>query len=92
MTGTLPVTATGCAACGAACESPLVCTECGVISEIPSDFERTRYLLSAYGGSEREKPLRKREFQSEVMEFDQTAAKARLWRRKVDELRGLRGH
>jgi DnaJ-domain-containing protein 1 len=40
-------------------------------------IERARYLLTAYGGSEREKPLRKREFQSEVMEFDRSAMKAR---------------
>jgi len=39
--------------------------------------ERAQYLLISYGGVEREKPLRKREFQSEVMEFEQTAAKAR---------------
>lgn len=40
-------------------------------------FERAHYLLTAYGGSKREKPARKREFQSEVMEIDATAAKAR---------------
>jgi DnaJ-domain-containing protein 1 len=40
-------------------------------------IERAKYLLTAYGGSEREKPLRKREFQSEVMEFDRSATKAR---------------
>lgn len=40
-------------------------------------IERARYLLTAYGGSEREKPLRKREFGSEVMEFDRAAMKAR---------------
>jgi len=40
-------------------------------------IERAKYLLTAYGGSEREKPLRKREFQSEVMEFDRSAMKAR---------------
>ena len=40
-------------------------------------IERARYLLTAYGGSEREKPVRKREFQSEVMEFDRSAARAR---------------
>ena len=39
--------------------------------------ERAQYLLIAYGGAEREKPLRKREFQSEVMEFDRSAAAAR---------------
>ena len=39
--------------------------------------ERAQYLLISYGGVEREKPLRKREFQSEVMEFEQMAAKAR---------------
>lgn len=106
-------------------------------------LERARYLLTSFGGVERERPLRKREFQSEVMEFDQAAvnarregdsarlasvvleaeeklasaivaagqsftrlerslaeevssaadalAEARLWRRKVDELRGLLG-
>ena len=40
-------------------------------------FERGRYLLTAYGGSEREKPARKREFQSEVMEIDAAAVTAR---------------
>jgi DnaJ-domain-containing protein 1 len=40
-------------------------------------IERARYLLAAYGGSEREKPIRKREFQSEIMEFDRSATKAR---------------
>jgi DnaJ-domain-containing protein 1 len=40
-------------------------------------IERAKYLLTAYGGSEREKPLRKREFQSEIMEFDRSATKAR---------------
>ena len=40
-------------------------------------IERARYLLTAYGGSEREKPVRKREFQSEVMEFNSSASKAR---------------
>jgi DnaJ-domain-containing protein 1 len=40
-------------------------------------LERARYLLKAYGGAEREKPVRKREFQSEVMEIDQAAVKAR---------------
>jgi DnaJ-domain-containing protein 1 len=39
--------------------------------------ERAQYLLVSYGGVEREKPLRKREFQSEVMEFEHTATKAR---------------
>jgi DnaJ-domain-containing protein 1 len=39
--------------------------------------ERAHYLLTSYGGEEREKPLRKREFQSEVMEFEQAATKAR---------------
>jgi DnaJ-domain-containing protein 1 len=39
--------------------------------------ERASFLLVSYGGAEREKPLRKREFQSEVMEFEQTAKKAR---------------
>ena len=39
--------------------------------------ERAQYLLVSYGGAEREKPLRKREFQSEIMEFDQAASKAR---------------
>ena len=38
--------------------------------------ERAQYLLASYGGEEREKPLRKREFQSEVMEFEQAATKA----------------
>lgn len=40
-------------------------------------FERARYLLLAYGGSERENPTRKREFQSEVMEIDGAAMNAR---------------
>ncbi len=40
-------------------------------------LERARYLLTSFGGAEREKPLRKREFQSEVMEIDQAAVKAR---------------
>ncbi|MEO8349009.1 MAG: hypothetical protein ABI610_08865 [Acidobacteriota bacterium] len=40
-------------------------------------IQRAQYLLTAYGGSEREKPLRKREFQSEVMEFESSAARAR---------------
>ncbi|MEP6471841.1 MAG: hypothetical protein ABJC28_07475 [Acidobacteriota bacterium] len=39
--------------------------------------ERAQYLLISYGGAEREKPLRKREFQSEVMEFEQAATNAR---------------
>ncbi len=39
--------------------------------------ERAQHLLIAYGGVEREKPLRKREFQSEVMEFAKAAAAAR---------------
>ena len=39
--------------------------------------ERAQYLLASYGGEERDKPLRKREFQSEVMEFEQMATKAR---------------
>ena len=39
--------------------------------------ERAQYLLISYSGVEREKPLRKREFQSEVMEFEQTATRAR---------------
>lgn len=137
MTGTVPATAAGCAFCGAARVSPVVCPACGVIFEIPSDafaifglarswavdttvleqrydlisrafrekssareearpkvpaavealeaarrllldpFERARFLLTAYGGSEREKPARKREFQSEVMEIDAAAVKAR---------------
>jgi hypothetical protein len=34
--------------------------------------------LTAYGGAERERPIRKREFQSEVMEIDTAMAKARL--------------
>jgi len=40
-------------------------------------IERGRFLLTSYGGAEREKPVRKREFQSEVMELDETAARAR---------------
>jgi DnaJ-domain-containing protein 1 len=40
-------------------------------------LERARYLLTSYGGAEREKPIRKRELQSEVMEFDEAAVKAR---------------
>ena len=39
--------------------------------------ERARYLLTSYGGVEREKPMRKREFQSEVMEIDRAFTKAR---------------
>lgn len=39
--------------------------------------ERAQFLLTSYGGEEREKPLRKREFQSEVMEFEQAATNAR---------------
>jgi DnaJ-domain-containing protein 1 len=41
-------------------------------------LERARYLLTAYGGAERERPIRKREFQSEVMEIDTAVARARL--------------
>jgi DnaJ-domain-containing protein 1 len=40
-------------------------------------LERAQYLLASYGGAERDKPVRKREFQSEVMEIDAMAAKAR---------------
>jgi DnaJ-domain-containing protein 1 len=40
-------------------------------------LERARYLLIAYGGAEREKPIRKREFQSELMELDRAASRAR---------------
>jgi DnaJ-domain-containing protein 1 len=40
-------------------------------------IERGSFLLASYGGEEREKPVRKREFQSEVMELDETAARAR---------------
>ena len=40
-------------------------------------LERAQYLLASYGGAERDKPARKREFQSEVMEIDAMAAKAR---------------
>ena len=40
-------------------------------------FERGHFLLRSFGGVEREKPLRKREVQSEIMEIDKTAAKAR---------------
>jgi DnaJ-domain-containing protein 1 len=45
--------------------------------KLSDPVERAQYLLISYGGAEREKPLRKREFQSEVMEFDQAATKAR---------------
>lgn len=136
MSGIASATAAGCAGCGAA-RVFVVCPECGVIFDAPSDafgmfgfarswavdaalleqryelisrvlreksssredarekvpavldalegarrllldpFERARYLLAAYGGAEREKPARKREFQSEVMEIDAAAAKAR---------------
>lgn len=44
---------------------------------LSNPLERAQYLLIAYGGTEREKPLRKREFQSEVMEFDRAAKNAR---------------
>jgi DnaJ-domain-containing protein 1 len=40
-------------------------------------MERAGYLLASYGVPEREKPVRKREFQSEVMEIDQAFTKAR---------------
>jgi len=40
-------------------------------------LERAQYLLASYGGAKRDKPARKREFQSEVMEIDAMAAKAR---------------
>lgn len=40
-------------------------------------LERAQHLLTAYGGTARDKPVRKREFQSEVMEFDRTAVRAR---------------
>jgi hypothetical protein len=40
-------------------------------------LERARFLLTSHGGTEREKPVRKREFQSEVMEFDRAANRAR---------------
>ena len=40
-------------------------------------FERGHFLLKSYGGAEREKPMRKREVQSEIMEIDHAAAKAR---------------
>jgi DnaJ-domain-containing protein 1 len=45
--------------------------------KLSDPLERAHFLLVSYGGDEREKPLRKREFQSEVMEFEQTATKAR---------------
>jgi DnaJ-domain-containing protein 1 len=45
--------------------------------KLSDPVERAQYLLVSYGGVEREKPLRKREFQSEVMEFEQAAKKAR---------------
>jgi DnaJ-domain-containing protein 1 len=126
-----------CADCGAARISPVVCTECGTIFEIPSDafalfgltrswavdptsldaryealsracrkksatrpdfqeksseavaaldaarrllldpVERAQYLLTSYGGVARDKPVRKREFQTEVMEIDQAFTRAR---------------
>jgi DnaJ-domain-containing protein 1 len=126
-----------CTDCGAARISPVVCTECGTIFEIPSDafalfgltrswavnptslearyealsracreksatrqdfreksseavaaldaarrllldpVERAQYLLTSYGGVARDKPIRKREFQTEVMEIDQAFTKAR---------------
>lgn len=40
-------------------------------------IERAGLLLATFGGEERAKPVRKREFGSEVMEFDRSAAKAR---------------
>lgn len=40
-------------------------------------LERAQYLLASYGAAERDKPVPKREFQSEVMEIDGLAAKAR---------------
>jgi DnaJ-domain-containing protein 1 len=40
-------------------------------------LERAQYLLASYGGAERDNPVRKREFQSEVMEINAMAAKAR---------------
>jgi DnaJ-domain-containing protein 1 len=40
-------------------------------------LERAQYLLASYGVAERDKPVRKREFQSEVMEIDSMAATAR---------------
>jgi DnaJ-domain-containing protein 1 len=39
--------------------------------------ERAQCLLAFYGGAERDRPVRKREFQSEVMEIEALAAKAR---------------
>lgn len=129
--------ATACTGCGAVRTSPVVCTECGTIFEIPSDafalfgltrswaidlaaleqrydallrafrekssaradarerstaavealnaarrllldpVERAGYLLASYGGVERDKPVRKREFQSEVMEIDEAFTRAR---------------
>jgi DnaJ-domain-containing protein 1 len=45
--------------------------------KLSDPLERAHFLLVSYGGDEREKPLRKGEFQSEVMEFEQTATKAR---------------
>jgi DnaJ-domain-containing protein 1 len=128
---------TACTDCGAARISPVVCTECGTIFEIPSDafalfgltrswavnstslearyealsracreksatrqdfreksseavaaldaarrllldpVERAQYLLTSYGGVARDKPVRKREFQTEVMEIDQAFTRAR---------------
>ena len=40
-------------------------------------LERARILLVALGGEVRAKPVRKREFGSQVMEFDRSAAEAR---------------
>jgi len=40
-------------------------------------LERAQYLLASYGGAERDEPVRKTEFQSEVMEINALAAKAR---------------
>lgn len=40
-------------------------------------LDRAQHLLAAYGGTAREKPIRKREFQSEVMELDRSALRAR---------------
>lgn len=40
-------------------------------------FARGSCLLTSYGATEREKPVRKRELQSDVMAFDQAAARAR---------------
>lgn len=136
MNGVVSATPASCAGCGAV-RMFVVCPECGVIFDAPSDafgmfgfprswavdvilleqryelisrvlrekssaredvrwkvpdaiealegarrllldpFERGQYLLVAYGGSEREKPARKREFQSEVMEIDAAAMNAR---------------